>query len=325
MFNAIHRLWPPRLTVLAYHRIIDPFTPDFDTFKPNVSATPAEFAAQMDFMSRHFQIISIAELIAWLQGQHQLPPNAALITFDDGYRDNLDYALPVLQARKLPAVIFLATDYIGQCVPFFWDFTAYCFFHTSADKANLPELGWQHWSEAKSRGDIMLKWLEALKKLPDAGKWTAIKQLPERLNVTVPDDAFAHLHLTWDEVRTLVAAGVDMGAHTQSHPVLTRVSLEQARTEVAGSKARVEAEIGKPVTTFAYPNGQATDFNPDLQSILQELEIKAAFTLLPGPTRPAEIRQAPLAIRRVFIGYKDTLPRFAAKVMGIPRLFGQLA
>jgi peptidoglycan/xylan/chitin deacetylase (PgdA/CDA1 family) len=259
-----------------------------------------------------------------LQDRQPLPRNPALISFDDGYRDNLDYALPVLQERGLPAVIFLATNYIGSASPFFWDLIAYCFHHTAKNEADLPLAGRQQWPDPSSRAAVMARWLDSLKKLPDTEKWAAVEKLPQVLDVSPPTDGFAHLHLTWDQVRQMVAAGVDMGAHTQSHPILTRINLEQARAEVAGSKARIEAEINQPVTAFAYPNGQPSDFNPTLQAMLPQVGIRAAFTLVPGPTRPTEARQAPMAIRRILISYKDSLARFAAKVMGAPRLLSRL-
>jgi peptidoglycan/xylan/chitin deacetylase (PgdA/CDA1 family) len=120
----------------------------------------------------------------------------------------------------------------------------------------------------------------------------------------------------------MTANGVAMGAHTQSHPILTRVSPERARAEVQGSKARIEAELNQPVTSFAYPNGLPPDFNPTLQTMLPQLGLDAAFTLVSGPARLAEVRREPMAVRRIFIGNRDTLPRFAAKVMGVPRLLG---
>jgi peptidoglycan/xylan/chitin deacetylase (PgdA/CDA1 family) len=311
--------------VLAYHRIANPNDPGFDTFKPNVSATPDDFAAQIDFIRERFNVISQDDLVAWLQNQQPLPPYPALITFDDGYRDNFDHAFPVLQNRKLPAIIFLATNYINHASPFYCDLISYCFYHTRQTKADLPLSGWQEWHDESGRTSIMDNWLSQLKILSDDEKWAAIKQLPHALGVTVPDDAFAGLHLTWDQVRTMAANGIDMGAHTQSHPILTRVSVEQARREITGSKAQIEAEINRPVTTFAYPNGTPPDFNPTLQDILIKTGFEAAFTLVPGPTRPSEVRQTPMAIRRIFIHHKDSLPRFAAKVMGLPRLLGQRA
>lgn len=323
LLDAVHPLWPDRLTVLAYHRIADPNGVGFDTFEPNVSATPAAFAAQMDFIRQRFNVISGRDLVAWLKGEQPLPTHPALITFDDGYRDNLDHAWPVLQQRNMPAVIFLATDYIGRATPFYWDLVAYCFAHTTKKEAVLPLIGLQQWRDRESRTAVLKNWLSSLKKLPDQEKWSAINQLPQLLDVSISADTFAGLHLTWDQVRTMAAAGIEMGAHTRSHPILTRISLEQARLEVEGSKKRVEAEINQPVTLFAYPNGLPTDFSAELQAILALVGFKAAFTMVPGPTRAAEVRRKPMAIRRIFLRHKDTLPRFAAKVMGLPKLLRQ--
>ncbi len=322
LFDTFHSVRSDRLTVLAYHRIGDPNTPGFDTFRPNMSASPAAFAAQMDFICQRFNVISGSELVAWLQGQHKLPPHPALITFDDGYRDNFECALPILQQRNLPAIIFLATDYIGNTKPFYYDLAAYCFRHIHQNQANLPLVGWRRWKDEESRAAVLVDWLSTLKKLPDDEKWMAIEQLPRALGISVPEDAFAKLYLTWDQVGAMIKAGIEMGAHTQSHPILTRVCLEQARAELAGSRARIEAETGRPVTTFAYPNGLPADFNSDILAAIQQVGFKAAFTLMPGPARLAEVQASPLAIRRVYISRKDTLPRFAAKVIGLPRLLG---
>jgi len=323
LFDILHRIVNrSKLTVLAYHRIDDPHAPGFDTFTPNVSATPAQFAAQMAHLSRRYTVVSIDDVTAWLRGEHSLPPYPALITFDDGYADNFRHALPVLKKHRFPAIVFLATDYIGNSKPFFWDLAAYCFAHTEKTSAVLPPAGELHWHNSQNRTAVMVKWLNQLKTLPDAEKWAHIHALPARLDVSVPADAFAGLTMTWDEVRTMIAGGVAMGAHTMSHPVLTRVSPAQARAEIAGSKACIEAVTGSPVTTFAYPNGLLTDFNAEIQTALTETGIEAAFTLLPGPVPMATARQAPLAIRRIFIGRKDSLPRFAAKLVGLPRMVG---
>lgn len=319
---SFYRAWGrPWLTILTYHRITDPHAPGFDTFIPNVSATPQGFAAQMDFIQQHFRVVSVGEVLAWLRGGQLLPLNPALITFDDGYYDNFQYAFPILQQRRLPAVIYLATDYINSATPFYWDLIAYSFYHTTQTGADLPLIGPQQWSNVAGRTAVMRLWIDRLKTIPDQEKWSLVRQLPQILGVTVPAAAFAGLHLTWDNVRCMVAAGIDMGAHTQSHPILTRVSLEQARSEVVGSKAKIEAELGRPITTFAFPNGQPPDFNPELQAMLRQVGFEAAFTLRPGPTSLHEVRHTPLAIRRVAISHKDNLFRFAAKVLGLPRWF----
>ncbi|WP_339134478.1 MAG: polysaccharide deacetylase family protein [Candidatus Electrothrix sp. GW3-4] len=318
--DLIHALWPPRVTVLAYHRVTDPHTPGFDSFKANVSATPEAFAEQMDYVRKRFSVISLENLLDSLRGRHKLPANPLLITFDDGYRDNLENAFPLLQQRHMPAVIFLTTDHIGQATPFYWDLIAYCFSHTLKKEVELPLFGKKQWDDEQSRIEVMGSWLDILKtQANDKKKW-AMQQLPSLLDVAVPENHFSGNHLNWDQVRTLVASGIEMGAHTQSHPILSRIPQDQVQQEIFGSKERIEQETGRPVKAFAYPNGLPADFNPTTQTILKNAGFEAAFTLLPGPTRWAAVQKHPLAIPRVSIHHKDTLPRFAAKLMGISKL-----
>jgi peptidoglycan/xylan/chitin deacetylase (PgdA/CDA1 family) len=138
--------------------------------------------------------------------------------------------------------------------------------------------------------------------------------------VDIPVRAIANQYLNWNQVRELSRNGIEIGSHTESHPILTEVSLERAEREIVDSKIRIEAEIGKKILSFAYPNGDLSDFSPDIMAILRRAGIEAAFTLLPGPTRQTTIRKNPLGIRRVFVSRRDTIPRFVAKLAGAARL-----
>ena len=104
--GAVHRLWARRLTVLAYHRICEPGDQDGATLASNVSATPERFAAQMAHLRRRFDVIALGDLIAWLEGRGRLPRHPALITFDDGYRDDLPrFAARVSGTARLAAAL----------------------------------------------------------------------------------------------------------------------------------------------------------------------------------------------------------------------------
>lgn len=321
--HGAHYAWRNRLTVLAYHRIADRDTPQFDTYAPNVSATPAEFADQVDFIKQHFHVVSLPDVLGWLRGEVELPPYPALITFDDGYRDNFDNALPVLRSRDLPAVVFLATDCIGSSAPFYWDLAAYCFNLTRQTSVDLPLLGRRSWQHRHQREAILDSWIEALKRCEESDKKAAVAELPGRLQVSVADDAFADLHLTWAQIREMQSSGVQMGAHTRSHPILSRIPLARAREEIVQSKAVIQAETGTEVVSFAYPNGGREDFGPEHRTLLRQAGIQAGFSLLPGPANFAETLRDPLAIRRVYINYGDGLARFAAKVTGLSRIAGR--
>ena len=134
----LHRLWPQRLTVLAYHRITDVHAADFAGYAPNVSASPEMFDQQMGYLRRHFQVISLKQLLDALERNIPLPDRAALITFDDGYRDNHEQALPILRHHQLPATLFLATDFLDTGRPFYWDRVAHAFRICRLNKASLP-------------------------------------------------------------------------------------------------------------------------------------------------------------------------------------------
>lgn len=320
VFESARLLHARSLTVLNYHRIDDFDSPDFDLFRPNVSAAPETFAQQMDYLRARYNVISLERLAAWLRGEAALPPRAALITFDDGYADNLQHAFPILKARGLPAVIFLTTGFLETARPFYWDWVAYCFHHTRRQAVSLPLLGERRWNSPKQRERVMREWVETLKRLPDDQKNALIAELPALLQVDLPAARFAGLYLTWEQVRAMRREGIEFGAHTVSHPILTRIPLEQVRRELTESRRKIEQETGQPVLALAYPNGQAGDVSPAVVEAAREAGFSLAFTLLPGPTRYQTVRRSPFTIRRIYIGNTDTLPRFAAKLSGLARL-----
>ncbi len=309
-----------RLTVLAYHRVVDHEVSGFDTMRRNVSATPEAFDGQMRAVAGYFSPVAMQEVVAFVDGGAPLPARPLLVTFDDGYRDNLTEALPILRHYGIPATVFLATDHIGTASPLWWDFAAYCFAHTERQAADLPELGARDWTGERVRDQVLAEWSEHLKGLAHERRQAAVAELPDRLEVNVPAAAFDGLMLSWDEVRSMREDRVDFGAHTRTHPILTRVDPERARREISGSKAAIEAKLGDTVTSFAYPNGQPADVTPEIRAMVQEAGFRVAVTLFPGPARPNEVRRDPLMIRRVFVHHRDHPSRFAAKVMGLVRI-----
>jgi len=318
--RMLHRMRPRRITVLAYHRIADPHDPAFRGLVANVSATPDGFARQLDRLARSFSVISLDQLLNWLRGAGALPEYPALITFDDGYRDAFDNALPALQRRGLPAVLFVATSCIGSSRPFFWDLAAWCFRETRRTQGLLPLVGHRRFADEASRSAALSAWLGAAKRLPQKEIGVAAEALRQALDVAVDDDTFAGQHLSWDEVRALARGGVAIGAHTCSHAILSRLRRSDVRSEVVGSKRLLESELGVPVTAFAYPNGLAEDYGADDAALLEREGFACAFTLAPGPASPAEVRREPWQIRRVLVTGGDDDASLSAKVCGLTRM-----
>jgi peptidoglycan/xylan/chitin deacetylase (PgdA/CDA1 family) len=312
LLSGLERRWGrERLTVLAYHRINNPS--GFEFFEPLISATPSDFGRQMDIVAERYNPISLAELISWMDGASSLPSDPVLVTFDDGYRDNLVHALPVLRERQLPAVLFLPTEHIGRDLPFFWDSAAYCFHHSDAPHADLPILGSREWV---SSAEMSAEWINAVKREPQSRRDELTEQLGQALGVAVPSTAHSGQHLTWDEVRKMADEGFSFGSHTLSHPILTELSPAQARRELVESRLRLEEELNEPIRALAYPNGTTADFSPQIEELAKESGYSAAFTLVPGPTSYRELLAEPLAIRRIGVYLADTDRRFRAKLAG---------
>lgn len=320
VFKLKRYFQPNTLTVLNYHRINNSSHMRFDTFKPNVSATPEAFARHMKYVGDNFNVITCQDLALYLRGEGTLPARAAMITFDDGYYDNYSNAFPILLNNKLPAVIFLSTEYMGRDTPFYWDYIAYCFKHTDRVQADLPLLGLCSWTDESSRDKVMMQWIEAIKKIPESEKREAFLQVKNTLEVIPPADAFSGLYLSWDQIREMSRSGlIEFGSHTLTHPILTRISPAEARHEVEESKKKIESEINKPVISLAYPNGGAADFSQDVINAVREAGIEMAFTLLPGPSSYKDVKTLPFEIRRIYISRKDTFARFILKINGLLR------
>ncbi len=318
LFSFLRYLNRNKLTVLNYHRVDNPDDSGFVSFKPNVSSNPAQFSKQMDYVKRHYSVITSAQLVRWLYGQDKLPSNPLLITFDDGYLDNLTNAYPVLAERELPAVIFLATEYIGKDKPFYWDYLAYLFVHTKKTSLEMPRFGDFSLLENYEREVALQEIIDILKSIPEKEKVSYLREISEKLEVSIPSDAFSNLHLNWDQVRKMRNI-IEFGSHTASHPIMTRIDYSVAQNEIRNSLHKIEQEITVAPITFAYPNGHETDYSPEIIEMLKDAGVKAAFTLLPGLNRLKDVREKPYEIHRIFLLHTDSFPRFIAKISGLDR------
>jgi peptidoglycan/xylan/chitin deacetylase (PgdA/CDA1 family) len=319
LLNAVAGVSGPRLTVLAYHRIADVSDPGFDTYVSNVSASPRAFRAQLDHVARHFDVIGLAWLMAWLEGSLDLPRRPLLLTFDDGYRDNFENALPALRERGLPAVLFVTTGFVDSGRPLYWDRLARGFHRTR--RSSLSAAGRElRWERPAERAAALNEVIARLKELPEDEKQAAVDAILESLGE--PGEARSPLlAMDWSQVRELARHGIAIGGHTHTHPILSRLPLGRAEAEIRICLERIESELGQPARSFAYTNGGPADFGPEHERFLSQLGVRAAFSLVPGPARWAEARARPLAIRRVAVHrHDDDLARFEVKLAGGARL-----
>ena len=320
VFDILRSINYNNLTVLNYHRVTDPYDPCCDTFKPNISATPEMFDRQLAYLKKSFHMVNAGDVAACAEGKSTLPPRSALITFDDGYADNYTQAYPLLKKHGMGALIFITTDFVGKSKPSFWDVAAYAFTHTTKTTAVLPLTGETRWSDDAEKQVEMTRWIETLKTVPEEDKQHYAGELPAALGVDMDESKFSHVFMTWDQAREMAANGIEFGSHTLTHPIMTRIPVEQAKHELVESKRLIELELGKPVETFAYPNGGRADFNTEIIAAARDAGYKLAFTLLPGSNFFRQLRADPYTIRRVFLSHGDSFPRFVAKVNGIRKI-----
>jgi peptidoglycan/xylan/chitin deacetylase (PgdA/CDA1 family) len=275
-----------RLCVVNYHRILDAPDPMLES-EPDV----ATFRWQMALLADCFSVLPLHDALAALDAQ-QLPPRAICITFDDGYRSVHDLALPVLQEFGLPATVFVTSGYIGERN--MWnDRIIEAVQSLPPGQLDLSDAGLGAYSlrSLDDRKATVGKLTETSKYLPPKARLELIQRLESLVG-----DGLAHgLMLRPEMVVNLDRQGIEIGAHTISHPILTSLDDDSARLEIGGGKDELEAIIGKPVRLFAYPNGKVgKDFDARHVEMVREARFTAAFTTAIGAiTRDQDRFQLP--------------------------------
>lgn len=233
------------LIVLIYHRVLatrDPLLPD----EPDA----ATFAAQMDLIHANFNVLPLREAADRLRSG-SLPVRALAITFDDGYANNCEVALPILAARGLPATVFVAPGFLNGGL-MFNDLVREAI-RGAPRRARSTLLGESEvdLSTAAARLNTWTSVVATLKYLEPGERMRQAETLATDLGVEPP----ANLMMSDEQVRRLHRAGIEIGAHTMSHPILTRVDNDRCMAEMVESRHRLEEITGAPVASFAYPNG----------------------------------------------------------------------
>jgi peptidoglycan/xylan/chitin deacetylase (PgdA/CDA1 family) len=263
--------------VMLYHRV----NPAHDPFSVS-SVHPRDFEQQLIFLKEHYNVLPLAEL--WRRvADHTLPPRAVAITFDDGYADNHQFALPLLRKHAVPATLFLASAAAEEREPLWYDRVLHAFRMTACRQVDFEPLGLAAASLAsiEARRSAAVCCLARLRALPERERQDRQRELLAALRVR----DFGGLHglmMGWSEARQLDREGFAVEAHTASHPILSRLTHAEAVEEVSSSKRAIEQQLQKEVRFFAYPNGKRDDFNEDSKRVLQEAGFHAAFTTAPN-------------------------------------------
>jgi peptidoglycan/xylan/chitin deacetylase (PgdA/CDA1 family) len=308
---------PGFLRVLTYHRI------DELTRRPwldpgLISASPKDFDEQMAYLATYYQMVTVDDVLASLKSRNKkdLPPRAVLITFDDGYYDFEEQAWPILRRYKIPATLFVPTAYPDHPEQTFWWDDLYQALQNTNRKENLDTaVGTFSLSNAISRDQAYQRLKNYMKTLKHAEAILRVRELCSELGVQPATNCI----MSWDSLRKLSQEGLTLGAHTRTHPLLNRISLDEAREEVIGSFEDLKREIGFALTIFAYPSGE---INGDVVSMLERERFALAFTTKRGINNINHID--PLRIQRINVGARTSLPVLRAQLLSWTVHFNKL-
>ena len=292
-----------RLSVLVFHRVL----PEPDPLFPG-EMHARRFDELCGWLARWFKVLPLDQAVA----RHQtgrLPARAACITFDDGYADNHHVARPILQRHGLTATFFIATGFLdgGRM----WNDTLI----ETIRACTLPVLdlsciGWgrHELGSLQERKQAMVALIEQARYLPAVQRHSMTQHVKQLARAKLPDD----LMMTSPEVRALHQSGMQIGAHTVTHPILSQLNDAQARHEIQTSQQTLEQLIDARVGLFAYPNGKPEiDYTPRTVAVVRSLGFDAAVSTQWGALGPgSDLFQ----IRR-FTPWDQTRLRFGARLL----------
>lgn len=278
-----------------YHRVAEP---ELDPW--GLSVSPSHFAEQLEVIKKYFHPLSMQELLGHLR-QDKVPNRSVVVTFDDGYVDNLYQAKPLLERSDVPATVFLVTEAIVEERNFWWDELEWALLQSGILpewfelRVNSSKYEWQlgdarEYSLQNRQKDRQRRPWDA----PPGSRlaffyliWQRLMELskPERLEALDAIRTWAGASnelrradraLSKDEVNVLGEGGlIELGAHTMTHPSLKVISIAGQMEEILGSKAQLENIISGPVRSFSYPHGE---YSVDTKELVQIAGFQGAST-----------------------------------------------
>lgn len=243
-----------RVLILSYHRVVADFDDEAQRCIPGLLVSRATFERHIEELAHTgYHIVSLDEALQVVSGLKESARDVAVLTFDDGYRDVYEHAFPVLRRRGLPATVYLATGYVGTRERFPHD----RLYHLL--RLALEGEGRRSGRNTLAMNSIGMRAADAVDRLISTKSslelLEIVLQLEKSLGAVNEIAPPAGAVLDWEEVRKMAAGGIDFGAHTVHHVVLTHEAEDAIDRELALSKERIERETGRPVKHFAYPNG----------------------------------------------------------------------
>lgn len=310
LLNPLQKMrawWQKDLRILAYHRVMpvpDPNTYEFDM--ELISTTPEEFRAQMLLVKERYRPMRLSDVAAAIHAGDPLPPDAVVVTFDDGYDDNYRIVFPILRELGVPATFFVSTGHIDSGRPYDYDWLVHLILLAKAPRLQLPELGIDVPMPATraERRVLATHVLDRMKEI-SALEQTAMTRRLER-EWGIPSDGAQPADcrpMTWDQLREMRAAGLEIGSHGVHHWMLSKLPRDELEQEVFGSRDALLRELGPMSLLMSYPVGSNRAFDRQVIEVTRDAGFDLACSYISGTNpHPANNRYSlyRIAIERYY-------------------------
>jgi peptidoglycan/xylan/chitin deacetylase (PgdA/CDA1 family) len=304
--RRLRRVEGSKYVILCYHRVGMGGVPLYSMQRAR------DFAAQMKYLREHYRVLSLGELLDEL-AEPDLRRQGVAVTFDDGYRDVYNHAWPILCRYGIPATIYLTAASIETGEVSWYDKVFLAFQCAPGEVLELDLDGRPSFAlgTATERVTAAAKAISRMRRLEDSARIACCQELFCR--IPLPAAGLADKMLTWEQCREMRRSGLDFGAHTMTHPVVSRLSPETLEAEVRQSKALIAERLGSEVVDFAYPFGQPADCGTDAPVRLPDWGFRSAVTTVQRNTTPSSNRYL---LSRVQLA-EVSLPLFALRLTQI--------
>ncbi len=314
--------------IVTYHgimprgyRVIDP---DLDGSLVSADA----FVQQIRLLKHRYNVISPEQFLGWIESKQELPPRAVLLTCDDDLRNTLTEMVPLLQDHGLSCLFFVTGASLGEVSTMLWHEQLYLMFLATKKRVvNLDVVRPGSRDQAMTQGEKRVLWWNLVKHLSKCEASARPGLIEEvRVQLGLGDDWGVHLltdplrcrflMLNVSELQGLVGAGMSVGAHTLTHPVLSQLSDKAAWHEISESRCKLERIISRQVWALAYPFGDAASVTGREQEMAERAGFSCAFLNVGGGLGAPMPR---FALPRVHMSGAMNMGEFEAHVSGFYR------
>lgn len=235
------------------------------------------FEAQLRIIAREFNVVTVGELVREIRRNGRPRPYTAAITVDDGHRDFVDLAVPSLERYGLKATLFVTTEFAEGTLWLWPDRLEYALCATRKPSVDVDALGRLQLDDEAARRHAWQRLVDHCTRIANDERKRLLDGVIAELGVDIPERPVGGYDaVSVDELRDLARKGFEIGAHTQRHPILSRLPASELDDEIAGSKHKLEAWLEQEIPSFCYPNGTPNDYNDTVKERVRAAGFESA-------------------------------------------------